>query len=210
MLDKLGVTVSVIHDGQQAVDAIVSVHPDASTDLFVQPDLILMDLNMPVLDGYSATERIRQWELDNQRPRRPIIALTADAFEEDRQHCLAVGMDDFLSKPIALGPLKLALAKWLPAAPERQTLVVAPEALEPVVREAFAALITEIMPLLADNKFAAISRYCALQALVARTHLAEEINALNVPLQEMRFDFVLERLRQIAFTHVPPASDGTP
>jgi hypothetical protein len=45
---------------------------------------------------------------------------------------------------------------------------------------------------------------------VARTHLAEEINALNVPLQEMRFDFVLERLRQIAFTHVPPASDGTP
>ena len=79
-----------------------------------------MDLNMPVMDGYGATERIRQWECDNNRPRLPrlphlpIIALTADAYEEDRQRCLAVGMDDFLTKPIALDALQSALHKWLP------------------------------------------------------------------------------------------------
>jgi CheY-like chemotaxis protein len=70
---------------------------------------------MPVLDGYGATEKIRQWEAHHARPRLPIIALTADAFEEDRRHCLAVGMDDFLTKPIAIDALHLALAKWLPA-----------------------------------------------------------------------------------------------
>ena len=113
MLTKLGITVTLAHDGQQALDAILQGDcPD--------PDLILMDLNMPVMDGYGATERIRQWERDNNRPRLPrlphlpIIALTADAYEEDRQRCLAVGMDDFLTKPIALDALQSALHKWLP------------------------------------------------------------------------------------------------
>ena len=76
-------------------------------------NLILMDLHMPVLDGYAATEKIRQWEASNNQPRRTVIALTADAFEEDRQHCLAVGMDDFLTKPISIEALKSALLKWL-------------------------------------------------------------------------------------------------
>jgi CheY-like chemotaxis protein len=78
-----------------------------------RPDLILMDIHMPVMDGYMATEQIRQWETHNNRPRLPIIALTADAYEEDRQHCLSVGMDDFLTKPIALEALKSSLRKWL-------------------------------------------------------------------------------------------------
>lgn len=83
LLDQLGVRVTLVNDGQQAVDA---VSQGAS------PDVILMDLNMPVMDGYIATEKIRLWEGDNRRLRLPIIALTADAFEEDRQHCMAVGM----------------------------------------------------------------------------------------------------------------------
>jgi CheY-like chemotaxis protein len=105
MLDKLGITVSLLNDGDQAVDAIT--HCDQ------QPDLILMDLNMPVMDGYTAVTLIRQWEADQKRDCLPIIALTADAFDEDRQRCLAVGMDDFLTKPIELNALKSALSKWL-------------------------------------------------------------------------------------------------
>ena len=105
MLTKFGVSVTLAYDGQQALDAITQ------GDF---PDLVLMDLNMPVVDGYGATEQIRLWERDNNRPRLPIIALTANAYEEDRQHCLAVGMDDFLTKPVVLDALQSALYKWLP------------------------------------------------------------------------------------------------
>lgn len=69
------------------------------------PDLILMDLQMPVMDGYAASRAIRQWEKTLPGSRTPIIALTADAFLEDRQRCRAAGMDDVLTKPIALAPL---------------------------------------------------------------------------------------------------------
>jgi CheY-like chemotaxis protein len=97
--------VTLLNDGQQAVDAIT--HGDQ------KPDIILMDLHMPVMDGYTAVTQIRQWEADQQRTHLPIIALTADAFEEDRQHCLAVGMNDFLTKPVELNVLKSTLSKWL-------------------------------------------------------------------------------------------------
>lgn len=107
LLASLGLHVDLVNDGQRAVDAITQGS---------SPDAILMDLNMPVMDGYTATEQIRRWEIEKQRPRLPIIALTADAFEEDRQRCLAVGMDDFLTKPIAIYALKSTLAKWLPKA----------------------------------------------------------------------------------------------
>ena len=117
LLKKLGLTVTLVYDGQQAVEAIEQVDPEVGNDPYKRPDLILMDLQMPVMDGYSATEKIRQWEAASQRSRLPIIALTANAFEEVRQHCLAVGMDDFLTKPLALEALKLALARWLPAVP---------------------------------------------------------------------------------------------
>lgn len=115
LLARLGLTVTLVHDGQQAFEAISQNASDADHDLPKPPDLILMDLHMPVMDGYSATEKIRQWEVTHQCPRVPIIALTADAFEEDRQHCLAVGMDDFLTKPINFETLRSALAKRLPA-----------------------------------------------------------------------------------------------
>ncbi len=105
LLTKLGVSVTLAFDGQQALDTITK------GDF---PDLVLMDLHMPVMDGYTAAEKIRQWECGNNQPRIPIIALTADAYEEDHQHCLTVGMDDFLTKPIALDALKSALYKWLP------------------------------------------------------------------------------------------------
>ncbi len=107
LLTQFGLQVTFAHDGQQAVTLICG--GDA-------PDAILMDLHMPVLDGYGATQQIRDWEANNNRARVPIIALTADAFEEDRQHCRTVGMDDFLPKPVALEALRLTLAKWLSAA----------------------------------------------------------------------------------------------
>jgi len=112
LLESLGLEVTLVENGAQAVQTIRD--GDAAR-------LILMDLNMPVMDGYSATEQIRQWEQAQGRRRLPILALTADAFEQDRQHCMAVGMDDFLTKPIALDTLKAALERWLPV-PAQGTL----------------------------------------------------------------------------------------
>ena len=68
---------------------------------------------MPVMSGFEATERIRAWERAQGLPRVPIIALTAGAFDDDRDHCLAVGMDDFVTKPVDFTLLPLVIAKWL-------------------------------------------------------------------------------------------------
>ncbi|MDF0644720.1 MAG: PAS domain S-box protein [Nitrospira sp.] len=65
-------------------------------------DLVLMDLHMPDIDGYEATRRIRAWEKEQDLPRTPIVALTADGFAESRQKSLAAGCDDFLTKPIKM------------------------------------------------------------------------------------------------------------
>lgn len=105
MLTRLGLTYVEAEDGQQGVDAVTR----SQTTL----DLILMDIQMPLLDGYAASRQIRQWEAETGRQRLPIIALTADAYEEDRKNCLAAGMDDFLTKPVDFNAVPAILAKWL-------------------------------------------------------------------------------------------------
>lgn len=111
LLRNLGVSTTLVGDGQQALDAIVA--GDTA-------DVILMDLQMPVMDGYTATEKIRQWEATNGRSRRPIIALTANAFEDNRRRCLSAGMDDFVAKPIAVVALLKALSRWLESSPAEE------------------------------------------------------------------------------------------
>ena len=82
-------------------------------------DLVLMDGQMPEMDGYEATRRIREYERaaserGEQEHHTIIIALTGHAMEGDREQCLAVGMDDYVSKPFTLKQLQSALARWLP------------------------------------------------------------------------------------------------
>jgi len=104
LLGKMGLGVDSVENGQLALDAIIGG---------LSPDLVLMDVQMPVMDGFTATARIRQWEKESGKSRLPIIALTAGAFEEDRQQCTASGMDDFLAKPIRMNDLSAVLEKWL-------------------------------------------------------------------------------------------------
>jgi len=96
MLDRLGCSVDVVEDGQQAFEAVRNQHYD----------LVLMDVQMPELDGLEATRRIRALP-DQPQPR--VVALTANAMEDDRDRCLAAGMDDFLTKPITVDALAAAL-----------------------------------------------------------------------------------------------------
>ncbi len=105
MLAHLGVDVVLAGDGQEALDRL------AAQDF----DLVLMDCQMPVLDGYEATAAIRTREANEGRARVPIIAMTANALAGDRERCLAAGMDDHLAKPVREAQLAAILRRWLPA-----------------------------------------------------------------------------------------------
>ena len=107
-LERLGYGVDVAANGQEALDAY-RLH---------RYPVILMDCQMPVMDGYTATQKIR--ELEGDGPNAVIIAMTAHAMPADREHCLSVGMDDHLPKPIRREKLKTILEQWL-AAPTENT-----------------------------------------------------------------------------------------
>ncbi|MFN8126972.1 MAG: PAS domain-containing protein [Candidatus Nanopelagicales bacterium] len=105
LLGKLGCTVRLAKDGQEAVTAF------EAGDI----DIVLMDIHMPVMDGYDATRRIREWETGHSVPRTPIIAFTANVMAEERATCLAAGMDDYVSKPANREVLHEMLTRWLGA-----------------------------------------------------------------------------------------------
>ncbi|HQW90991.1 MAG TPA: response regulator, partial [Nitrospira sp.] len=103
MLEQLGYEVEVAENGQEALAA-------AERDYF---DIVLMDCQMPEMDGLTATGEIRRRETASGRRRLPIIALTAHAMQGDREHCLTAGMDDYLSKPFTQMQLQGIVRKWL-------------------------------------------------------------------------------------------------
>ncbi len=103
MLKKLGYGTEVASDGRQALERLVQE----------DYDLVFMDCQMPVMDGYQATAAIRNADSKVKNPNVPIIAMTANAMEGDRQKCIAAGMDDYLPKPIRQEMLSDVLEKWI-------------------------------------------------------------------------------------------------
>jgi len=101
MLKKLGFTVKVAKNGQEAVEKIQEQ----------QFCLVFMDCEMPVLSGYEATQQIRQHE-QNQTTHTPIIAMTAHLSEEEQNMCLEIGMDDYITKPFSIETLRVILKKF--------------------------------------------------------------------------------------------------
>ena len=101
MLERLGLGADVASDGHEAVQSYVR-QPYA---------VILMDCQMPELDGFEATAQIRAREGTGRRT--PIVAMTASAMRGDRERCLEAGMDDYISKPITIESLYAVLERWL-------------------------------------------------------------------------------------------------
>lgn len=108
ILQKWGHQVSLAENGQQAVEMIAAAHDSYQ--------LVLMDMQMPVMDGIAATGEIRRYEQQHGLTALPIIAMTANAMESDREHCLAAGMNDYLSKPIKQAELAEKLQHHVPSA----------------------------------------------------------------------------------------------
>ncbi|MCP4408514.1 MAG: response regulator, partial [Gammaproteobacteria bacterium] len=125
ILMQVGVVVEVAGNGREGVDRLKAV-ADRTEPFF---DAVLMDIEMPVMDGLEATRRIREWKAQSSKHKVaesvdspetfphpgsvPIIAMTAHAMEEHRKECLATGMNDFIAKPIDERELYKALIKWI-------------------------------------------------------------------------------------------------
>jgi hypothetical protein len=106
VLERCGCRVTVVGDGIEALAALTSQHFDA----------VLMDCQMPSMDGYNATAELRRRERGGRRT--PVIAMTAHAMTGDRERCLNAGMDDYISKPVRHADLAQALARWIPGDPQ--------------------------------------------------------------------------------------------
>jgi CheY-like chemotaxis protein/HPt (histidine-containing phosphotransfer) domain-containing protein len=112
MLGRLGMAADPVGNGAQAIEVLRSINYD----------LVLMDCEMPVVDGYDATRRIRNPETGTLNPRVPIVAVTANAMPGDREKCMRTGMDDYLAKPVDPDELAQVLSRWLdrPASVEQR------------------------------------------------------------------------------------------
>jgi signal transduction histidine kinase/CheY-like chemotaxis protein len=110
MLENLGLRVRSAIDGEQSLAACLAQ----------PPDLVLMDVRMPVMDGLEATRRLRALQSEGRLPRFPVLGLSAHALDVDRAAALQAGMDDYLTKPIDAERLRLALHRWVPGGGARQ------------------------------------------------------------------------------------------
>ena len=111
MLKKFGVDVSLAANGQEALNAL------RQNDY----ELVFMDCQMPVMDGYTATREIRHQDSQVSNHAIPVVAMTANAMQGDRELCLAAGMDDYIAKPVDPEKLYSALMKWLPESSRQKT-----------------------------------------------------------------------------------------
>lgn len=114
LLRKAGAEVLVVEDGQKAVDLALQ-----QTNMNHSFDLILIDMQMPVMDGYEATRKLREAGY-----RGPILALTAHAMKEDRQKCLDAGCDDYIAKPVDRHTLLQLVSRYVAAGARPKKLQV--------------------------------------------------------------------------------------
>ena len=103
MLGKLNLKPDTASNGEEALSAMKAQ----------RYDLVLMDCEMPVMDGFSATEQLRAWEIAERRPRTPVVALTAHILSEHKERARQAGMDGHMAKPVELSQLRDLIEYWV-------------------------------------------------------------------------------------------------
>lgn len=186
LLAKFGVGVNAVEGGVEAVEWLASHE---------WPDLVLMDCQMPSLNGYQATQQIRAQQQNGNLRHLPIVALTAEAFASDREQCLAAGMDDFIAKPVMMQTLERVLSAYLP-----EQVGANPEPVEArqLDTNTLLRLIGELDPLLAEQKFDSLMHFRKIQEAVANTSLAAEIEEISKALAAFQFATARQGLRTMA------------
>lgn len=185
LLQGLGMTVTTVSDGLQCMDVL-------SGDW--APDIVLMDVQMPVMDGLATTRWIRSREVALNFERIPVIALTAYAFADSRQACLEAGMDDFIAKPLMLDALVGMLARWLPVRDGKAGQALPVEFVE---FARLTVLVEEIAGLLVQSDFDALDRFRQLQDLLAGTTLAAAFVEVGSLVGELRFALAHDQLMEV-------------
>jgi PAS domain S-box-containing protein len=147
-LQKLGYIAQVVGNGKEAVEAIRLVMRTPG-----RYALVIMDCQMPEMDGFEATRMIRQIELPTG-DHTPVIAMTANAMQGDQEACMAAGMDDYISKPVSMGRLAEVLNLWMPVPPEmsaastpnQNVIALGPATLDPITISGLRSLSGEDEP----------------------------------------------------------------
>jgi two-component system sensor histidine kinase/response regulator len=179
---KLGCHADVVGNGREALDALDAAHYD----------LVLMDCQMPELDGYKATAQLREREGDARHTR--IVAMTAHAIEGDREKCIAAGMDDYLSKPLRFEALREIVKRYQPVRPSAEPAITLEniEALRDLGTEESGDVLPELIDTFLENaprivleaRDAFTARAPAVLAQAAHTLMGSCSNFGARPLQE--------------------------
>lgn len=174
-LERAGLRVSCVNDGQQALERLTG-------ETF---DLVLMDCQMPVIDGFEATRVLRQRETESGL-HLPVVALTANAMPGDRERCVAAGMDDYLPKPYSGEEMMRILQRWLPAErrqhaaaqPKNEPLFL-PAALDPGALDKIRALSPDKAEMLVQQLLLAYQKAALLEiSALERALEADDVEAV--------------------------------
>lgn len=187
----LGLTAHAVNDGVEAVALITAGE---------RFDLVLMDLQMPNVDGYEAARRIWDWQSAHGESRTPVIAVSANAFDAERERCTALGMCDFIVKPIDFSAFEASLRHWLPAtngAVEMGEILPASAAHAGVVDTARVnQLVAELQPMLDENMFDAVAGFFRLADEVRGSSLEPQLDELQKAIACLDLQGAAEALRR--------------
>lgn len=202
LLAKLGPSIEMVENGREAVDLLASGR---------RFDIVLMDVRMPVMNGLEASRQIREMALARGLPRIPIVAVTGNAFEDDRKQCFEAGMDDFISKPIRVSDFRRILQRWLP----KNALIAKPltgadkeEVLKALDLERVEAACTRLAQLLDEQLFDAVAVCEALCKLLVGTGYAGRFDGVAESLARLDFPSARSALKAASIGLLSEANQG--